>query len=797
MKSRFFVKASAFALVAGIAAQGAAMAQSATDVLRDEIFVTATKKADAENVQDVPLAVSAYGADQLDALQVRDLFDLTYSIPNTQFDDIGTVPGTANFSVRGLGVNSSIPSIDPTVGVFVDGMYYGTNIGVLFDTFDLESIEVLRGPQGILFGRNVTGGAVVINTKDAPDEFTASLKGSVESGLRGSGLTYTLAGTVGGPIIQDVLNAKVGVYWQDNNGWQNRYTGNPADEAFVSGFFDGAVGPGVGSLVTQNANTDEVVNHGRQETLIIRPSVLLRLSDSFDINVKYERGEIDGDGPSAQNHTDGLGITNLFYSADRDSFDFSIDEPGLIDTSWNQIIAEANLDVDFGDGTFTNIFAWRDLSTFSRSDIDATPYFLFHSEAAVEQDQISNEFRYAGRFFDSLDVTTGVFYFQQTVEYDEKRFLLGGASNQFGGGQQDHDVIGIFGNFDYDVSDVVTLTFGARWTREEKDADVANLTLNALTGAGECEVTAGTCFLDFSDSESWSNFTPKIGLTWAANEFTNVYAHWTQGVRSGGYNFRNTSVAGLTELPTPTGFVPNPDFDPLFSPGPFDEELVNAFEIGMKTQPADGKATINAAVFYNDINNMQREINLADPDAGVVQTIVNSADATIWGLEVDAQVVLTENLIFTGFLGYTNGSYDEILFDIGSPNPAGSPGVVDDADLALDIPRLSPFSYGAGLIYSMPVFAEGSLNARFNYSHRDASAYTDNNLGVLNEVDFVDAGIDISPWDNGATFRIYGKNLLNEVNFGNDTQLPVSLGGGTFSPLAIGRRVGVELQIDF
>ncbi len=144
MNNGLLAKASILALGVAIAAPSAAFAQGAAGALRDEILVTATKKADAENVQDVPLAVTAYGAEQLDALKVRDLSSLSYSMPNVSLDDVGTARGVANFSIRGLGINSSIPSIDPTVGVFVDGMYLGINGGVVLDIFDLESVEVLR-----------------------------------------------------------------------------------------------------------------------------------------------------------------------------------------------------------------------------------------------------------------------------------------------------------------------------------------------------------------------------------------------------------------------------------------------------------------------------------------------------------------------------------------------------------------------------------------------------------------------------------------------------------------------------
>lgn len=798
MTKRLLARASIFALAVAATPVTAttAFAQSAVDAFKDEILVTATKKANAENVQDVPLSVTAYGEEQLDALKVRDLFSLTYAAPNVQLDDIGTTPGVANFSVRGLGVNSSIPSIDPTVGVFVDGVYLGVNNGVVLDQFDLESIELLRGPQGILFGRNVTGGAVLINTKAAPDEFEVNFKTAVESGFRGTGNNYFAMGSVGGPIIEGVLNAKVAAYYNNDRGWFERYLGGPNPGIQATSLPPVGFGPMVGALVAQNPRADAFENFGKSETWIIRPSIRFTPTDSFALEVRYEHGKAEGDGPAGQNHTNGLGLTNRFFSAPRDSFDFSIDEPGFFVNTWDQVTAEATLDVGFGDGTITNIFGWRKFNADTRGDIDATPLWLFHSDAAVDQDQLSNEIRYNGTFFDRVDLTLGFYWFTQDLAYDELRFLVGGAVNFFGGGIQNTETYAGFGQIDFRLTDRFTLNLGARYTSETKEAEIANLLLNRTA----CRITEGGCFRDFNDEETWNNFTPKVGFTYVVNDETNVYAHWTQGVRSGGYNLRNTAVGSAPNLPNPAPpptFVPNPQFNPALLPGPFDEELVDAFEFGVKAQPAGGKATINAAVYLNKIDNMQRELNLTDPQSGVVQVITNTADATIWGIELDSRILLTDSLIFTGFLGYTDGEYDEILFDIGAPNPAGSPGVVDQADLLLEIPRLSPFSYGAGFLHSLPVGELGVINTRFAWSHRDANFYTDNNLGVLNAVDNIEASIALA-MDNGVTVSVYGQNLLNEVNFGGDTQLPLgTIGGGTFSPLAKGRVAGIELQLKF
>ncbi|MDP5071211.1 MAG: TonB-dependent receptor plug domain-containing protein, partial [Congregibacter sp.] len=141
------------AVIAGSSFAGIAQAQEpekrrSSATLLEEVVVTARKR--EEGAQDVPLSISAFSADQIEALKVRDLTNLGVGLPNVALDDVGTTRGTANFSIRGLGISASIPSIDPTVGVFVNGVYLGVNNGIIFDVFDLESIEVLRGPQGVL-----------------------------------------------------------------------------------------------------------------------------------------------------------------------------------------------------------------------------------------------------------------------------------------------------------------------------------------------------------------------------------------------------------------------------------------------------------------------------------------------------------------------------------------------------------------------------------------------------------------------------------------------------------------------
>jgi iron complex outermembrane receptor protein len=792
MNHRLWAKASVFALAAGVCLPQMAAAQGAVEALRDEVLVVGTKKASAENVQDVPLAVSAYGEAQLDALKVRDLGNLSYSMPNVGLEDIGTSRGIANFAIRGLGVNSSIPSIDPAVGTFVDGVYLGQNAGVVLDIFDLASVEVLRGPQGILFGRNVTGGAVLINTKRPNlNEWEASFKTAIESGFRGTGANYYLMGSVSGPIIEDRVAIKLAAYYNNDDGWQSNYLGGPNLPAIAMASPLAAL---AGLIAV--ARPDETANHGAAETWIVRPSILIALSDSAELVVRYEHFDSFGDGPSAQNHPGFLAgfvtaggvrvppipFANFLFSAPKDSFTFSIDEPGFYDTTADAVTAELNIDVGFGDGKITNIFGWRSSHGETFSDIDGTPFFLFHAGAVNDYEQISNEIRYAGRFFDALETQVGFYYFEADHVYQEERYILGNFRRLFGGGLQDSRNYGVFGQLGLDITDRFQLIGGVRYTNERKHATLSNITLGVLPAPMTCSVfEAPACTVHFEETRTWKNVTPKAGFQWDAMDNLNVYGHWTQGVRSGGYNFRNTSV--------------------VFPIAHFDEEKVDAFEVGFKAQPGDGAAVINAAFFVNKVNGMQREINLPDAVAGVVQLIRNTADATIFGFEIETRVEITDNLMFLGNIGHLDGDYNEVLFNLNSDfvdtngngsQQAGEPDIIDDFDLALQIPRLAPWTYSAGLVHSYELGNFAEVSTRFNWSHRDDNAYTDNNLGILRGADILDASMALD--FGGATLSFYGQNLLNEVTHGGETQLPTSIGGGTFAPLNKGRVIGVELQ---
>lgn len=766
MKFRNMLALSASAIVF---ATGAAIAQdqdaeatreNAVSRVLGTVTVTATKKANVENVQDVPVAVSAFNSDTLDALNVTTLESLSYSAPNVSLDDVGTSRGTANFAIRGLGVNSSIPSIDPAVGVFIDGVYLGINSGVVVDLFDIDSIEVLRGPQGLLFGRNTTGGAVVVNTGNPTDEFHYKVRANVDGPVDGDrgGANSTIQGTISGPLIEGILNGKFGIAYNSDAGYfKNQFNGD---------------------------------NHGELQATTYRGALEFMPTDSLTFLGKLEYSDSRGDGPSGQNRS--------YF--DRYSFDFSINNPGLAESESTLGSLKTDLDVDFGNGVITNIFGYRKYDGVSSGDIDATPFTLFHSNAEIAQEQFSDELRYAGTF-GKADVTTGLYYFEQTLDYTEIRFLpTVTPAGFYGGGSLDHEVFGVFANVDYSLTDKLIATVGLRYSTEEKSADVVYIQPRPA-----CSFVEGTCDAGgtnpftggspngFSDSDKWSNWTPKLGLQYFWSDNVQSYALYTKGFRSGGYNFRITDIPIFLDYVDQTGSLG------------FDEEEVDSYELGFKAQSDDGRIQVNGATFITKIANMQREVNTSNPTGAVVQNIINTADGSIFGIEVDGRLAFTDSLLGTFNVGMMNAEYDDVFFDLTGD------GVIDSTDLRLDMPRVPELTWGFGIIKDFDLGSNGAVVATANFQHRDKIVYTDSNFGWVQPADMVDVNLTWETPVDGLSASIYGKNLLDEVQVGNDTQLPfpgpLSTGvqlpyqdspfAGTFSPLKKGRLVGVELTYSY
>lgn len=704
--------------------------------LLEEIVTTARKKSNAEAVQDVPVAVTAFGATQIDALFVKKIDDLGYMMPNVQLEAVGTFPGVQNFSIRGQGINSSIPSVDPTVGVFVDGLFMGTTYGVVIDTFDLESIEVLRGPQGLLFGRNVTGGAVVIRNSRPNGEFGMRVRaGSTDEDQ------INIAAAIEGSLIDDVLAAKVVVYYDDDKGYftnvNQSYTGPQVGPfPYVPAPF-----PGQTFYVQSAAGKSQV---GAMETKLIRPTLVWTPSDTADITLSVERGTSKGDGAVWTN-------VSQQRSGDIAEFTTSADEVGFTDMEWTQAMLEVNI-AEVGNGTLTNILGWRGVKAASAADIDGTYFPLFSVPGVTDQSQYSNEIRWSGSFSDRWDATIGLYAFRQDVGYRESRYIQIAVLRALGG-DMDAKNFGAFWNNDFHVSDTVSITAGLRYTDESKSAQIIS-----GVGGGCSDVITFICTFD-NLAGDWDNITPKLGIQWSYNDSSQLYGFWSKGFRSGGFNFRNAK----------------PDVIP---PGPTKEEENNTFEIGLKTDFLDGRVRLNVAVFHNEIKDIQREPNLPDPDVIVLQGTVGAGDVTIEGIEIDFAALITDTFSVNGSYGWQDGEYDRL-------EPAFA------AFFGPDLPRLAPTSYNIGVSWDLPLATAGLINLTTNYSFRERHTYNGLNTEFFEDQTRLNASATWFFPNEQWEVSVYGKNLGDEANWGNLTSIA---GLYTAGPMQKGRTLGVEVN---
>ena len=733
----------AFALPSSSFAQ-----EGSAGALLEEIVTVARKRSEAEAVQDVPIAVSAFGAEQLDALFVTRIDDLGHLMPNVQLETIGTFPGVQSFSIRGQGINSSIPSVDPTVGVFYDGIYMGTTFGVVVDTFDLESVEVLRGPQGLLFGRNVTGGAVLLRTRRPTGDFATRVRlGATDEGQA------SIAASIEGSLIEDTLSGKLVAYYSDDDGY---YT-NTNPEQPIPAPFPGAI------TYYKPATGGDV---GVMETTFVRPTLVWTPTDNQEWTLIAESGKTEGDGAVWASVTEQrAGTLGTFTS--------TADEIGFTDISWDQLTFEINID-EIGSGTLTNLFGYRKTEVDSFVDIDGTWLPVFGATGDSEAEQYSNELRWSGSFGSSWEATLGVYYFEQDLLYNEGRYVRPGGGlpppatevTLALGGTMDSENFGVFWNNDFFIGDSFTAQVGVRYTDESKSARIYT--------APCFDVVTFNCAADDLQGD-WDNWTPKLGFIQELSDNARVYGYWSKGFRSGGFNFRNA----------------RPDVIP---PGPTREEESNMIEFGVKSEFNDGLVRLNVAVYHNEITDIQRELNVPDPFVVVLQGTINAGDVAIKGIEADLVALITEDFSINASIGIQDGRYtsldpivDSIAQDLGLVDPVTGQQLV----IGEELPRLAPSNGSFGFSWDFPTGAS-YINVTGQFTYREANFYNDSNSERFDSQKRVNGAINwISP-NQAWRVSLYGKNLNNEENYGNLTNI-----GGLFTsgPMQPGRYFG--LQVDW
>ncbi|MEK9989239.1 MAG: TonB-dependent receptor [Halieaceae bacterium] len=697
-------------------------AQSETSVL-EEVVVTASRR--AESAQDVPIALTALSSNALENANVVDITDIGFLAPNVQLQPVSTFPGFATFSRRGIGTGAnSIRTLDPTVNVMIDGMVVATQIAGQLDAFDYEMVEVLRGPQGIFFGRNSIAGAIQMRTGKPTEEFSGRVKAGV-----GSQSLVQLEGVVQGALSSSV-RAKLAMqyrsfdgYFEDNNGGTFVPTDlNPT-----------GADPGT---PTQTQN--------EQDSIFIKPTITWQPSADFDLTVYGQYFEDDGGSGATQAFVEPSSppstMFRLFgYTPPTDQFDVNHDLVGKSDTEIQQLVVEANWAV--GSGTLTSVTGWRDLTFTSSNDIDGTPFLLIHFPDNVEEaSQFSQELRYAAEVNDRVDYIIGGFYLDAEQSVIERREFSGltAGRDHFdynyiqSDWTQDVKSTALFGNVRWRFADSLTLNAGIRYSREEKDLNVTLLTPCAgpgFTGCSDEKAVLG---------EDWSNTSPRLALEYRPGDNLMFWGSWTRGFRSGNYNVRAPSIAAL---------------------GPADPEQADQYEIGMKGDFANGRLRANLTGFFTIYDEIQRTTNGEDALGNPLQLLRNAAEAEIPGIEAELTWLPTDRLTLMAGVGWIDPEFKEFTgLNLGAATDAENEALAKE----LEFERVPEFEYTLRGEYRFPLANRGDLIFRAQYAWRDGfyTDVTNNALRTIDDYGIFDASVRFV--NDNWRISLWGRNLAEE-----------------------------------
>jgi iron complex outermembrane receptor protein len=711
-----------------LALGGAASAQETEGGLGEEIIVTARKVEEAQ--QTTPLAITTLTEAVIDRTFASDIRDLAGLSPNVHIEETAGFGTSSAFGIRGIHVSDPESTIDPAIGLVVQGVYFGRTAGGVIDMFDVRQIEVLRGPQGTLFGKNTTGGAINVAYRRPSDEF------GVEGQLRyGNFDRADVRLAVEGPLVANVLNARLSLFRNVGEGFAtDRITGQDRGGPDASGgrlLLDWTPAENINNLLTIEVIRDRTGASASQ--IVSDPS-------------------------------EGWGFCVFFGACDDGEIDvgsYSLPDRGRVDSAFVANTLEFELD----SATLTSVTGYRSVDDLVNAEFDGgfvysflpngDPANLFDGIRDQEYEQWSQELRVAGEL-DRLDYVLGVYYFwseyalAQRLDLPFNDFSLGPPQIPFVGsvnttGHQVTSSYAAFGEVNYDISDTLRVTAGLRYTYEEKQFD------GILFGTALGLVPPVDVEADFSD------VSPRLGIDWRASEDLFFYGSWARGFKSGGFSGRAFSAAQV---------------------GPYDDETVDAFELGFKSESFENRLRVNGAVFYNKYRDAQLEVNQppAAPGAPASDEFLNAAQVVTSGFELEVEAAPVQGLILSANVGYLDARYDEFCAPIPRRSEAlGGPGVgvpcgptvngvtpTDNTDLMF---RRSPeWTARVGASYEVPVGAIGSLtfNADYTYTTEMALTLTNADFAIRPDAGISNASIVFDSADEHYRLSLFGRNLGDE-----------------------------------
>lgn len=589
----------ALAVAMAAATQTAPTYAQSSEAVLEEVTVTARRR--SENLQDVPIAVTALSGDALSMRGAADISEIAQIVPSVTIEPSRATSSTLTAFIRGVGQQDPLAGFEQGVALYLDDVYIARPQGAMLDIYDVERVEVLRGPQGTLYGRNAVGGAIKYVTRRLGDETEVRLKGAV-----GSYNQVDLIGTVSTPLAD---NLRVG--------------------ATIASLKRAGYG--------ENLTTGD--DHYNKDLFAYRLSAEWEPNEDLLVRLAYDNSNDETNPVSG--HRPFVGAVSGAPVLD-DIYDTRAGASELPTTAGingnNGIQAEGfSISVDWSiseELTLRYITARREDYTESVIDFDSLAVPDLDAPVIYDNDQSSQEFQLLYNT-DRWNVVAGLYYLDATAKNDFD-VVLGqlGPLTAYTGGSVDTESWSVFTDVTYNISETLSLSVGGRYTEDERSADIFRGTY-AGTGSpflGNDSAVFLVSTSDFSAENTYTNFSPRINLSYRLSEDMTAYASYSQGWKAGSFDPRGAN------------FV-----TPEVEDG-FDDESLDSYEAGLKTTWMDGRATTNVAVFFSDYQDMQIPGSLpidTDNDGfndDFVGTVTNAGEAEITGIEIEGTMLLTDNL---------------------------------------------------------------------------------------------------------------------------------------------------------
>jgi len=703
-------------LVGGVAVSGFSAMVQAQGFELEEVIVTATKR--AENLQDVPVAVTALSADMLANNRITQSEDLTNLTPALTFQSGGGGGNGDSFNIRGIGTRSFSSGVEPSVSTVIDGVVMGrAGMGVT-ELVDIERVEVLRGPQGMLYGKNASAGVVHIITKDPGDELEASF--GAKTNVSGTDATrYT--GMVSVPIT-------------DNFAVRATYFDTERDN-HVKNLFD-----------NQDYNGRQA--HGGRIKFLWEPTDDLSvkwISDFSDIKsdccqfqsrvATPTQAALMGDGVTASD-------TNTTVNVSSDNiYGFSESKGHSLALDWS-----------LGEYEFTSITALREFKSGGNVDVDGTPVTMLDiNDGSSEQKQISQEFRLASPMDQAVTWVAGLYMFEQEMDRGFERVyhdvfgtVIPGLSTgwKFGSTYQanvDTSSKAAFGQLVWNLNEELRLIAGARHTKEDLEFRFEReASEGVITGIEPNQAP-------YSDSTGDDDLSLKLSLQWDILDDSMFYATWTEGYKGPAYNVIFESTSENTDRVNP--------------------ETGETFEAGLKARLFDNRLSLNTAIFYSTFENFQAQAQDASSSSF---TLLNAGEVRTQGVEVDFAAQLTENFHISGGMAYIDA---QVVDFKGAPCSARQTQVDENgcASGSQDIsgkqlPHSPDVKYNLSAEYVAALGEDYSLVPRATYRWQD-----DVNFGLDQDAEkiqeaygILDASLTLEKTDGSLQVTLFVNNALDK-----------------------------------